>query len=264
MFIIYHNMKKLSFLLLIFTALYLVSCGNKSVKNTSFLKYEYSESIPIECYGNNINYSYKFFLPGKSIDSNVAEIIKDTVLKYLEIEHLDFDNENFNEKMHLYLNNYVDSVYEGDFYLEEDFDYEYDIYDTLYFVGDNIICSAYYCYSFLGGAHGNFYHIKLYFDATNGSIYDFDNIFEDKQSVVDLIKDSLLAMDKAGKISFMYYDNMLISPQLELKPDTMVFVFNPYDVACYADGIVELSFDFNRIKEYMKPSTPIYKYLSGK
>ena len=71
-------------------------------------------------------------------------------------------------------------------------------------------------------------------------------------------------MDKAGKISFMYYDNMLISPQLELKPDTMVFVFNPYDVACYADGIVELSFDFNRIKEYMKPSTPIYKYLSGK
>lgn len=256
-------MKKLYFIVFTIIAVNLVSCGNKEDKNKSFEMYEYSEILPVNSFGNNISCSYKFYLPGKSVKSKVAKAITDSVLYFLDIKGIEFNRDNFIEKMHMYLVDYVDSTFESNFNVKEDNDFYFDKFDSLYYVGDDIICNTFYCNSYFGGVHDYYFVKNTFFDAKNGSVYDFENIFEDKSAAFDLITEKLIDMDESGKIVFMY-DSVFITPQIELKPDTITFIFNPYDVASFADGIVEVPFGFIEIKECMKPSTKVYKYLSGK
>ena len=119
---------------------------------------------------------------------------------------------------------------------------------------------------YTGGAHGMYSYYYTYFDANTGIVYDYNNVFREKEKVVDMIIKRLNKMDENNEISFFpfLFDSNDIAPQFELKPDTMVFVFNPYEVACYADGVVDVPFAFEEIKEYMNNNTPIYKYFNKK
>lgn len=256
-------MKKLYFIVFILIAFYFVSCGNKEDKKNAFEKYEYSEILPIKSFGNNISCSYKFYLPGKPVKSKVAKIITDSVFYFLDLKGIEFNRDNFKDKMHTYLVDYVDSTFESNFNIKEEDDFYFDKFDSLYYVGDDIICNTFYCNSYFGGIHDYYFVKNTFFDAKNGSVYDFENIFENKSATFDLITEKLIEMDKSGKIAFMF-DSVYVTPQIELKPGVITFIFNPYDVAAFSNGIVEVPFNFIDIKEYMKPSTKVYKYLSGK
>ena len=253
-------MKKSIFIILAFTIFCLTSCNNGQEKNY-FEKFEYHNSFSYNPNGNVINFDYVFFLPSKEMNSTVAKAIKDSVFKDLYFENIDFTVDNYKDVIDQYIKIFVDTTFKTDDIYLTDFDYEYYFFkaDSLYFLNEEIIGKNFYTEYYTGGAHGMYSYYYTYFDANTGIVYDYNNVFREKEKVLDMIIKRLNKMDED---EFLFDSNEI--PQFELKPDTIVFFFNPYEVASYAYGVVEVPFAFEEIKEYMNNNTPIYKYFNKK
>lgn len=255
-------MKKSIFIILACTFFCQTSCNNGQEKNY-FEKFEYNNSFCYNPNGNVINFDYVFFLPSKEMNSTVAKVIKNSVFEDLNFENIDFTVDNYKDVIDQYIKIYVDTTFKtDDIYLTE-FDDEYHLYnydcdkrDSLYFLNEDIIGKYYRTADYTGGDHGMVGCYYTYFDANTGIVYDYNNVFSDKEKVLDMINKRLNKM--------ALFDSNDIIPQFELKPDTMVFVFNPGEVGGYADGVVDVPFAFEEIKDYMNNSTPIYKYFNKK
>ena len=246
----------------------LTSCNNSSQEKEYFEKFEYHNSFCYNPNGNEINFDYVFFLPSKEMNPTVAKAIKDLVFGDLNFENIDFTVDNYKDVIDQYIKIFVDTTFKTDDIYLPDSDYEYYLYeynlheyyidkvDSLYFLNEDIIGKIFSKWDYFGGDHGIPSCYYTYFDANTGIVYDYNNVFSDKEKVLDMINKRL---NKMG-----LFDSNDIIPQFELKPDTMVFVFNPCEVSGYADGFVEVPFAFEEIKEYMNNSTPIYKYFNKK
>ena len=245
-------MKKSIFIILAFTIFCLTSCNNGQEKNY-FEKFEYHNSFSYNPKDNVINFDYVFFLPSKEMNSTVAKAIKDSVFKDLYFENIDFTVDNYKDVIDQYIKIFVDTTFKTDDIYLTDFDYEYYFFkaDSLYFLNEEIIGKNFYTEYYTGGAHGMYSYYYTYFDANTGIVYDYNNVFREKEKVLDLINKRLNKMGISDS-----YD---IVPQFELKPDTMVFVNNTY-----AQIWEDVPFAFEEIKEYMNNNTPIYKYFNKK
>ena len=255
-------MKKSIFIILAFTIFCLTSCNNGQEKNY-FEKFEYHNSFSYNPNGNVINFDYVFFLPSKEMNPTVAKVIKELVFKDLDFENIDFTVDNYKDVIDQYIKIYVDTTFKTDdiylFEFEGEYiflNYECDKWDSLYFLNEDIIGKIFLYWDYFGGDHGMYSCYYTYFDANTGIVYDYNNVFREKEKVLDLINKRLNKMGLSDS-----YDE---APQFELKPDTMVFVFNIGEVGNYADGVVEVPFAFEEIKEYMNNNTPIYKYFNKK
>ena len=259
-------MKKSIFIILACTFFCQTSCNNGQEKNY-FEKFEYNNSF---CYipsGNVINFDYVFFLPSKEMNSTVAKAIKDSVFKDLYFENIDFTVDNYKDVIDQYIKIFVDTTYKTYYIYSPDFEYD-DFYidkvDSLYFLNEDIIGKYYRTVDYTGGEHVMIDYYYTYFDANTGIVYDYNNVFSDKEKVSDMIIKRLNKMDEDENIEISLLDSNDIAPQFELKPDTMVFVFNIGEVASYTSGAIDVPFAFEEIKEYMNNSTPIYKYFNKK
>lgn len=250
-------MKKSIFIILACTFFCQTSCNNGQEKNY-FEKFEYHNSFSYNPKDNVINFDYVFFLPSKEMNSTVAKVIKNSVFEDLNFENIDFTVDNYKDVIDQYIKIYVDTTFKTDDIYLTDFDYEYYFFkaDSLYFLNEEIIGKNFYMEYYTGGAHGMYSYYYTYFDANTGIVYDYNNVFREKEKVLDMINKRLNKM--------ALFDSNDIIPQFELKPDTMVFVFNPGEVGGYADGVVDVPFAFEEIKDYMNNSTPIYKYFNKK
>ena len=250
-------MKKSIFIILAFTFFCLTSCNNGQEKNY-FEKFEYNNSF---CYipsGNVINFDYVFFLPSKEMNPTVAKVIKELVFKDLDFENIDFTVDNYKDVIDQYIKIYVDNTFKTDDIYCTEFDDEYHLYnygcekrDSLYFLNEDIIGKNFYSCDYGGFDRSWIWITYTYFDANTGIVYDYNNVFREKEKVLDLINKRLNKMGLSDS-----YDD---TPQFELKPDTMVFVINTY-----AQFWEEVPFAFEEIKEYMNNNTPIYKYFNKK
>lgn len=240
----------------------LTSCNNSSQEKEYFEKFEYNNSFIYNPTDNFIYFDYVFFLPSKEMNSTVAKVIKNSVFEDLNFENIDFTVDNYKDVIDQYIKIYVDTTFKtDDIYLfefeGEDIFLNYECYkrDSLYFLNEDIIGKIFDNWDYFGGDHGIPSCYYTYFDANTGIVYDYNNVFREKEKVLDLIN---------KKLNKMGFSDSYDTPQFELKPDTIVFFFNPYEVASYAEGSVEVPFAFEEIKEYMNNNTPIYKYFNKK
>ncbi len=118
----------------------------------------------------------------------------------------------------------------------------------------NIYTSAY-----LGGAHGNTSSYPFTYDLTNNRILTLDNMFRkgtDKE-LLDLLKAVLAEMEGctvrelADKGYFI--DDMHVSPLIYLSSGGVVFHYNPYDIAPYSRGDVDIEIDSYVLSPYLTP-----------
>lgn len=248
----------------------LTSCNNSSQEKEYFEKFEYHNSFCYNPNGNVINFDYVFFLPSKEINPTVAKVIKNSVFKDLYFENIDFTVDNYKDVINQYIKIFVDTTFKtDDIYLiaYDNYDYYFFNADSLYFLNEEIIGKNFYTEYYTGGDQ-IFSYYYTYFDANTGIVYDYNNVFSDKEKVSDMIFKKLNKMNEDENIEISLFlsdsnDIADIAPQFELKPDTIVFVFNPYEVF-YAGGNVYVPFAFEEIKEYMNNNTPIYKYFNKK
>lgn len=111
-----------------------------------------------------------------------------------------------------------------------------------------------------GGAHGINQRIVMNFDNATGQMLTLADVFVPgyQQTLCDLLLEALTekvgAKDAAELKAkgYLYATDMFAPENFELGEDTVTFVYNPYEIAPYAEGIIELVIDNDDLKDLWK------------
>lgn len=127
--------------------------------------------------------------------------------------------------------------------------YYYDLDQRAFMTRDDkVVCYETYIESYTGGAHGG--NIMLYecFDLASGAIYDFDYLFEDVwgEAMRKLVYDKLVAT--YGVLLIEGVEELPMSTSLLITDTGILFVYQPYEVACFAAGILSVEVSDEQIK----------------
>lgn len=169
---------------------------------------------------------------------------------------------------------------EIDFFKEEsemyeDIDYTinwYEYYEEkIVLNSDYILSFERYSDSYTGGAHGSHIYDLINFDLHNGDTIFLDDIFIDNyedalNDIADVIfrKDNEIGpKESLTEIGYWGFDDdeFYVNKNFVLTRDGIRFVFNEYEIAPYAAGIIELFIPYHKIKHLIKPDSPIEPLL---
>lgn len=108
---------------------------------------------------------------------------------------------------------------------------------------------------YTGGAHGMYGIINNVFDLTTGELVTEQDLFAAgyKEGVADLLKQSLAAYlaENEAEEDMVFgqpepYDNFAVSEE------GITWTYNPYEIAPYAMGAIELTVSWSDLKPYLK------------
>lgn len=112
-------------------------------------------------------------------------------------------------------------------------------------------------YEFTGGAHGNFFTMGYTFDLKSGEIITLKQIIKPESLAIigKLCEEKIIEMFEAETL----YDAGLFEDNLQLNFDQdfylihrgLVFQFDPYEIAPYSMGNIEVTIDFSEISEFI-------------
>jgi len=128
-----------------------------------------------------------------------------------------------------------------------------EIYNTV-----DHICLEMRQYLFTGGAHGygtaSFYN----FDPRTGEELTFDELFKNKKAFMEFAENKFREQQKIDNTQsindpgFWFEDDTFSLPNsVGFTQDSLIFVYNQYDIASFADGPIELRISINDAKPFL-------------
>jgi hypothetical protein len=102
-----------------------------------------------------------------------------------------------------------------------------------------------------GGAHGNSNVTFYNFDAS-GNLLKFDDLFSNKEALTAIVKTFFEAETKGSSINFFSGDPFSLPANFGFNDEGVIFFYNVYEIASYADGITEFTVPFKDIESYLK------------
>lgn len=251
-------MKKLLFFLL--SLIILVACGGKkrqeqNVNAITIKKYYYKYYIEswealtdIEIYVPTLNryledtilkyalaYEFNLYRNELSCDITLEGMVADFWKRTIDI-HL--------RKPHYH---YITTYYGKPIWIEQDF-VSYSIWDSSY--GE-------------GAAHG-MEHIRHYvFDIKTGRRITAEEIFNETKMIEfsSLISGKLYEKYKNEEYPpiFYYGADAFHLENVSFTENVVTVTYNPYEVACYAEGVINVDFSMEEVLPYLKKKSVIYK-----
>ena len=116
-------------------------------------------------------------------------------------------------------------------------------------------------YYYTGGAHGN-YGIGFYnFDQRTGQLLTLDDLFRPEyQATLEEVTEQYFKKKflKAGMTNYseagFYFDDdqFTMTDNFAILPDSLLFVYNPYEIAPYAMGMSEVTVPKSALKSILK------------
>ena len=111
-----------------------------------------------------------------------------------------------------------------------------------------------------GGAHGMNQRIVMNFDNATGRLLTLDDVFVPgyQQQLSERLLQALMEKAEAKDVAdlkdmgYLYATDMFASENFALGDDAITFVYNPYEIAPYAAGLIELEIDNDDLKELWK------------
>jgi hypothetical protein len=112
-------------------------------------------------------------------------------------------------------------------------------------------------YEFTGGAHGNFYAIGYTFGLNDGELLTLDKIIKSDSlpALTKICEQRILEMFEAESLSdagmFDDYIDLTFDQDFFLTSDALVFQFDPYEIAPYSMGNIEVVIPIDEIKDHL-------------
>ncbi len=133
------------------------------------------------------------------------------------------------------------------------------------YLDDKILSYSYERYAYMGGAHGNSSRLLYNFDLSNARLISEQNIFIEnyQNSLAQLIKQQIVEdnaeMESTADLNEFHFFEDEIKPNnnFYVNADGIVYVYNPYDIAPYSTGQIEVALTFERLKPLLKPNNPL-------
>ncbi len=116
-------------------------------------------------------------------------------------------------------------------------------------------------YEYSGGAHPNLYSHFLNYDIKNNRVLDFNDIFVEnsEEALRDLITLHLLgnyfaeSLEELAEKSGIYTDQIFVSRNVFLIGDSIIFHYNPYDIAPWSEGIISVKIPVYELRRLLTP-----------
>ena len=135
----------------------------------------------------------------------------------------------------------------------------FDYYDSIDIFGTSPYLFQYFSHFYEydpGALHGLYASSYYVFDATTGHLLKTVDIFNDQQQIDNLLKQ--VAEEEGYDLSEP--TSLTANNNFRLTNDSIIFTYNIYEIASYADGEIELALSKNDIKPYVKQQSPVYKF----
>lgn len=245
-----------------------------------------SKKIPLDKNGEKfISFSSTICYPFEKDTSKLAQIIRDWTSKQMsycifnsETEPELYKGSNTKAKLMAehYMRTYVkqsqDDINEftsmSDDASEEGllFTCEYEISTKKHFENSDYITFISNAYSYAGGAHGSTNIDYLTINKHTNKKITWNELFDKKNlnKIMKLVKAKFIQQfieDGSGN-----FDDALILDEQQRKKELPIpatapglsisgieFLYNQYEIACYAAGVLSVTLSYNEISEYLKP-----------
>jgi len=187
----------------------------------------------------------KLFLPDSFKNKSVQDYAD-----YLVKDYFNIINESFNTNQDMNMLSFQQN-------------YEYQTIVTIKNFIDNFLTFEVFDYSYTGGAHPNYY--TKYFNYINKKELKFKELFSDtialKKKLIELLRKQFnikgnQTLEEYG--FFVEKNNLPLNDNFYFENDAMFVVYNPYEIASYADGEITLKVPLSDISNIIKPE---YKLL---
>lgn len=148
-----------------------------------------------------------------------------------------------------------------------DWDFEYNI--TAIYNHNDIISYDLSTSEYTGGAHGMYSDLFYTIDLSNWHRIVLEDIFkpESMDQVNQVLLNQLLksldlaAPDSLLELGFFDTENIEANENFYFTDDALCWVFNPYEIACYATGQVHIKVPFKEIEMFLLPESPVRRLI---
>jgi len=114
-------------------------------------------------------------------------------------------------------------------------------------------------FSYTGGAHPNYYASKKIFNKENGQVLRFLDIVKDTSGLKKLVESNfrkeveISPTESLTSAGFWFKNDEFKLPlNIGMTNDGLEFYYNPYEVAPYAQGAIEVILPFNEVEKFLK------------
>ena len=115
-------------------------------------------------------------------------------------------------------------------------------------------------YQYTGGAHGGTFITCRNLRLEDGSVVTLDNYFKPgyEDVLLPVLEKKLLeyaecsSRDELDEHGYFSNEPMFVSPNFEIRQDTIDFIYNQYDIAPYSTGITTLSVANDEIRSILR------------
>jgi hypothetical protein len=109
-------------------------------------------------------------------------------------------------------------------------------------------------YTFTGGAHGNSVITLLNFDPETGNLYTQNDIFIKSNKLTELVekyfkKESVSKSNNDG--DYFFGEDFKLPENVGFNEEGVIFLYNTYEIASYAQGITEFTIPYAEIYDYL-------------
>lgn len=101
-----------------------------------------------------------------------------------------------------------------------------------------------------GGAHGNLNVTFFNFDAS-GNLLSFDDLFTDKDALTEVVKTYFEEETKGSEVNYFFGEPFSLPANIGFNDEGVIFFYNVYEIASYADGITEFTVPFEAVYSYL-------------
>ncbi|PIF02472.1 MAG: hypothetical protein CR965_00810 [Paludibacter sp.] len=272
-------MKYLNYFFLFFILFQITSC-QKENKNLEMKTFSFEKKYPFKDTINagKLDFIAEIELPIKYKNKEVADNIRKQIIgkifgeffNSIQIENL---LSTYGKMLHNEYKRVNNSYFESLDTITSDnlINNEISIQGVAMFLDEKILSYSYERYSYFGGNEGSSFRIFLNFNLKTSELIKEKDIFKHgyQESLTQLLKEQIVEdnanIESVADLSELNYFEDKIKPNdnFYLTAEGLVYVYNPYDIASYSIGQIEVLIPFEKLKPIMKPNN-IFEYIYKK
>jgi len=102
-----------------------------------------------------------------------------------------------------------------------------------------------------GGAHGNSNITFFNFDA-NGKLLSLDDLFTNENELTAKVKPYFDEETEGSTINYFFDESFHLPANIGFNDEGVIFFYNVYEIASYADGVTEFTVPYIDLEPYLK------------
>ncbi len=133
----------------------------------------------------------------------------------------------------------------------------YEMKISVPFIGEHHASVSTNKYTYTGGAHGMTTIDNSTYNLSTGKKVTLSDIFADvdNQELIQMMRGKLLSI--RNKELYFDFDTIRLHENFIIQDGGLQFTYNQYDIAPYSEGITEIHFTFDEIRDFLREDSPI-------